>query len=199
MNLPKAPLRPPPIRHPSSAPKPVPAPQAREHERFSFFWKGSVFSNWHMRPMVVDDVRYNCGEQFMMAEKARLFGDSIANHGEKSAEHLIMQATAPGVQKALGKAVKGFVESVWKANDVAIVRRGLLAKAEQHPDIYEQLMATEGTTLVEASPYDRIWGIGLAADDRRALDRRQWRGENKLGFAWTDVREELAARLSPKP
>lgn len=200
MTPPRAPRPLPPIRRPTPIPRPaaqtatVPQPM----ERFTFFFrKESVFSNWHIRTIVIDGVAYNCGEQWMMAEKARLFGDTIANRGEESAEYLIMKATAPGVQKAIGRAVRNFHEPTWKENDVRIVKRVLVAKAEQHPDIHEALMATAGTTLVEASQYDRIWGIGLSASDPRARDRRTWLGENKLGFAWTDVREELAMRAAP--
>lgn len=53
------------------------------------------------------------------------------------------------------------------------------------------MLDTAGTTLVEASPYDRIWGIGLAASNPKALDRKMWRGTNWLGQALTEVREEI--------
>lgn len=180
------PKRLPPLVRRSPSPKPIP-PYVQE--RFTLFWKGPL-SNWHLRDFTVDGVVYNCVEQFMMAEKARLFGDTVR-------EAAIMKATAPGVHKALGKAVTPFVEEVWKANDVAIVKRGLRPKFEQNPDLLRILLAGRGTIFVEASPYDDIWGIKRGPDDPLARDRRHWRGQNKLGFALTDVCEELALIHDP--
>lgn len=183
------PKRLPPLVRRSPAPKPAATVVPYVEERFTLFWKGPL-SNWHMCNFTVDGVVYNCVEQFMMAEKARLFGDHVR-------EAAIMKATAPGVHKALGKAVTPFVEEVWKANDVAIVKRGLFPKFEQNPDLLRILLAGKGTTFVEASPYDGIWGIKRGIDDPLARDRRRWRGENKLGFALTDVCEELALIYDP--
>jgi len=79
---------------------------------------------------------------------------------------------------------------------------GNYARFSQNPDQRELLFATRGTTLVEASPHDRVWGIGLAADDPRALDRSQWLGLNLLGEALTRVREALLweqARAEQRP
>lgn len=121
----------------------------------------------------------------MMAEKARLFSDS-------ETEALILKARTPKEQKALGRQVKGFVEDVWNKHDLEIVERGNLAKFTQNPHLLEMLLAGEGTTFVEASPYDRIWGIGLAENDPRAKDRSQWKGQNKLGIVLTRLCQKLA-------
>lgn len=152
-------------------------------EHFTFFWSGP-FSQWHPSPFVIDGVTYNCAEQYMMAEKARLFGDE---HNE----NLIMSNVSPALQKRLGREVRGFKDDVWKAKAQAIVKRGSKAKFSQNPDLRDGLLATAGTTLVEASPDDRLWGIGLKAKDPRAWKRGTWRGENWLGQALTEVRDEL--------
>lgn len=177
----------------AAAPKPAvaaaPSRAATGQEKFTFFWKGP-YSNWHLRSFEVDRIVYSCGEQWMMAEKARLFGD-------KAAERKIMASANPKEQKALGREVTPFDEDVWNANARAIVKRGRIAQFSQHPDMLEALLATEGTTLVEASPYDQIWGIGLRQTDPRALSRSTWRGTNWLGEVLTEVREELALRHVP--
>jgi ribA/ribD-fused uncharacterized protein len=72
--------------------------------------------------------------------------------------------------------------------------RGNLAKFAQHPDLAGFLLGTRERVLVEASPVDRVWGIGLAAGDERAGSPREWRGLNLLGFALMAAREALAAR-----
>lgn len=95
--------------------------------------------------------------------------------------------------KALGRQVRGFRESAWERERFAIVVRGNLAKSGQHPELREYLAGTRARVLAEASPTDRVWGIGLEASDSRAEDPRQWRGLNLLGFALMAVRDRLAA------
>lgn len=152
-------------------------------EAFTFFSRDE-FSQWHLQDFTVDGIVYNCAEQFMMAQKARLFGD-------KETEAKIMASTSPKEQKALGRLVANFDPEIWNANAKAIVFRGNYAKFTQNPDLLAKLAATDGTTLVEASPWDKIWGIGLDADDPRASDRSTWLGTNWLGETITDVREAL--------
>lgn len=152
-------------------------------ERFTFFLDGP-FSQWFDSPFTVDGQVYLCAEQFMMAEKARLFADA----GMLSA---ILAAPHPSEHKELGRRVSGFDDAVWKAEARRIVHRGNLAKFSQNPELRGRLAATRGTTLVEASPFDRLWGIGLLASDPRALSRATWRGANWLGEVLTRVREEL--------
>ena len=152
-------------------------------EKFTFFWDG-IYSQWFMRSFVVDKVKYNCAEQYMMAEKARLFKD-------KAAEKAIMKSRSPYEQKMLGRKVKRFNVDKW--NNVArdIVYRGNMAKFGQNKDLLERLFSTEGTTLVESSPVDTIWGIGLAEDNPKARNRSTWNGKNWLGEVLTRVREDL--------
>jgi ribA/ribD-fused uncharacterized protein len=121
----------------------------------------------------------------MMAGKARLFGDEVMMSR-------ILDAPSPGTAKALGRAIHGYNEELWMANRYRIVLEGNIAKFGQNPDLLAYLLSTAGRILVEASPTDRVWGIGLAADDRRAWQPSQWSGLNLLGFALMDVREILS-------
>ena len=154
-------------------------------ERFTFFWDGP-FSQWHRSPFMLDSARYLAAEQYMMAAKARLFGDD-----ERLSR--IMAAEEPSDQKALGRSVRGFDRRAWQKVARDIVYRGNRAKFSTHRDLLALLLATEGTTLVEASPFDTIWGIGLAEDDPLASDRSAWRGMNWLGETLTRLRGDLLA------
>lgn len=152
-------------------------------ERFTFFWQGP-FSQWHRCSFSLDGVTYNCAEQFMMHQKAVLFGDT-----EIAAA--ILNAADPKAQKALGRRVSGFDETHW--NEVArrIVYVGNRAKFTQNDALKAKILATSGTTLVEASPYDAVWGIGLSATDPRAQSRNTWKGKNWLGEVLTALRDRL--------
>jgi len=159
--------------------------------QFTFFWSGP-FSQWHPSPFVIGGVCYNTAEQWMMAEKARLFRDD-----ETLAA--ILAAVHPREQKALGRKVRGFNREAWEApfpwrdgqkpRCWQIVWRGNEAKYLQNDDLRAKLLATANTTLVEASPHDTTWGIGLSEQDAARLDRATWRGRNWLGEVLTDLRE----------
>lgn len=161
-------------------------------EQFTFFWRGP-FSQWHRCSFTVDGVTYNCAEQYMMHQKALFFED---NDTAKK----IMEATNPKIQKALGRKVTPFDEHKWSGVARDVVLKGNLAKFKQNPDLLEKLLSTTGTTLVEASPYDKIWGIGLAEDDPKAQDRTTWRGKNWLGQVLTAARDLIEQGLDePDP
>lgn len=161
---------------------------------FLFFWghrpsksgqvTKSCFSQWYDASFTVDGIHYKTAEHFMMAGKARLFGD-------EAALEQILAAPEPKTAKALGRKVKGFDETQWKENARRLVTEGNLAKFSQNDDFRQFLLSTGNAVLVEASPYDRIWGIGLKADDERAQHPDTWRGQNLLGFALMDVRQQL--------
>ncbi|MFF7973527.1 NADAR domain-containing protein [Streptomyces sp. NPDC007905] len=146
----------------------------------------SCLSQWWPAPFTVDGRRYATAEHWMMAGKARLFGDA-------EAERRVLEARSPALAKQAGRLVRGFDDSVWERERYAIVVAGSVHKFAAHPDLRDFLLATDKRVLVEASPVDRIWGIGLAADDERAADPQQWRGPNLLGFALMEARERLAA------
>ena len=144
------------------------------------FW-GGKFSQWYPHDMEIDGVVYNCCEQYMMAEKARLFNDT-------EALAKIMVSDDPRTQKAIGRTVKGFNAPMWEKVCRDIVFRANMAKFSD-PDMKSYLLAFGEKEIVEASPYDTIWGIGLGEEDPRALDKAQWQGTNWLGEAIMQVRE----------
>ena len=160
-----------------------------------FFWGhtgkqgmlgNECFSQWFAAPFVVGVKRYPTAEHFMMAEKARLFGD------ERTAER-ILASEHPAQVKKLGREVEGFDELKWQAQRFQIVAAGSFAKFSQNPEFEAHLLATGARVLVEASPTDCVWGIGLAANDAAARDPRHWRGLNLLGFALMHARAALSA------
>ncbi|CNF61934.1 Swarming motility protein ybiA [Mycobacterium tuberculosis] len=156
---------------------------------FLFFWGHQTpgrgyLSQWWPSPFAVGGTTYATAEHYMMAGKARLFGD------EETAAAIIA-APDPRRAKDLGRRVRNFDEQTWRDNRVAIVTRANEAKFGQNKDLRDYLLGTGGRILVEASPLDRIWGIGLAADDPRAADPSSWRGENLLGFALMTARDSL--------
>lgn len=156
-----------------------------------FFSEKDVFSNWFISEFEVKGVRFNCVEQFMMYCKAKLFGDELT-------AGKIMSAARPREQKALGRSVKNYDDEAWCERRGRIVARGCYAKFSQNPALRDALLATDGTVLVEASPYDRIWGVGLAEHDPRVLDPRKWQGQNLLGIALMEVREKLVSELAAR-
>ena len=146
----------------------------------------TCLSQWYESAFEVAGVRYATAEHYMMAEKARLFGD------EASAARIVA-APDPGAAKALGRKIAGFEEAPWLARRSAIVEAGNIAKFSQQPRLRAYLLGTGERMLVEASPMDAIWGVGVAADDPRAIDPAQWPGLNLLGFALMQVRARLRA------
>lgn len=156
-------------------------------EQFHFFWSGP-FSQWHKCKFTHGPTTYNCAEQFMMAQKAQLFKD-------EQALDLIMRSRDPREQKALGRQVKNYDDAYWRLNARKIVYVGNYRKFTQNSYLLEQLLATGDKTLVEASPYDTVWGIGLTENDPRALSRDTWQGTNWLGEVLTRLRNELKSNV----
>ncbi|CAL9543421.1 hypothetical protein SUDANB58_04297 [Streptomyces sp. enrichment culture] len=143
-------------------------------------------SQWWPSPFTVDGVEYATAEHWMMACKARLFADAEAEARVLAAEH-------PAQAKREGRLVRGFDESVWERERFGIVVEGGVHKFAAHAGLREFLLNTGERVLVEASPVDRVWGIGLAAHDEAATDPRRWRGLNLLGFALMEARARLRA------
>ena len=137
----------------------------------------------------VRNIPYNCAEQFMMAEKARLFGD-------KEIEEKIMNSSDPKEQQDLGRQVKNFNQEKWNKHARDIVYEGNYYRFNHNEYLKNLLFETVGTTLVETSPYDKIWGIGLRKNDPRVQDRTTWRGKNWLGEVLTKVRDDLIEELT---
>ena len=163
--------------------------------KFLFFWghqpskDGSItkscFSQWFDAPFAVGDAVYRTAEHYMMAEKARLFGDlPIRNR--------VLAASTPGEAKKLGRQIEGFEEDTWERERFRIVVEANREKFGQNLPLREFLVRTGDRLLVEASPVDSIWGIGLAADHPDAGKPDQWPGLNLLGFALMEVRAQLS-------
>ena len=123
-------------------------------------------------------------EAWMMAEKAKLFGDA-------ETRQKILASCDPKEQKELGRKVKNFNADVWNANAKSIVYEGCKLKFAQNHNLLKTLLETEGTLIVEASPYDKIWGIGLAEDNPLIHDPKNWQGTNWLGEVLTQLRDNL--------
>ena len=162
--------------------------------KYVFFWghqkpesgvSPTCFSQWYDAAFTIDGVQYLTAEHYMMAKKAELFDDA-------SSRDRILNAQTPAEAKKLGRSVHGFDENLWLANRFDIVVQGNKAKFMQNRDLEDFLLSTGKRVLVEASPTDRIWGIGLAAQDLDAENPGKWRGLNLLGFALMQVREQLA-------
>lgn len=152
-------------------------------EKFTFFWSGP-FSQWDYSPFEIDGITFPNAETYMMWAKDQLFSGG-------KLESQILAAKNPKTVKALGRLVQGFNRPQWEAVAKTIVFRGNMAKFTQNKSHYKELIRTKGTTLVEASPFDCVWGIGLAESDPRCNDRNLWMGTNWLGEVLTDVRDTL--------
>ncbi len=144
----------------------------------------SCLSQWWPSAFTVGEVRYATAEHWMMAGKARIFGDA-------EAERAALEAGTPAEAKKAGRLVRDFDNAVWERERFALVVEGSVHKFGSDPALRGYLLGTGNRVLVEASPMDRIWGIGLAADDERALDPARWRGLNLLGFALMEARDRL--------
>lgn len=152
---------------------------------FTFFWETkSPFSQWHPVGFELNGIHYSTAEHYMMWSKAMLFND-VESANE------VLEIKHPRDVKAIGRKVKNFNSQVWEDNCKQIVYTGNDAKFRQNLEMLDALMDTGSTELVEASPYDKIWGIGLTADDPRALNKETWQGTNYLGEILTSLREKL--------
>jgi ribA/ribD-fused uncharacterized protein len=162
--------------------------------KFLFFWghqpskDGSIsktcFSQWWLSSFSVDGVEYKTAEHWMMAKKAELFNDN------KILEKILV-CKSPAEAKKWGREVKNYVDEIWLENRFEVVRLGNFYKFSQNDDLKDFLINTKERVLVEASPVDPIWGIGMATDHKDVNNPEKWRGLNLLGFALMEVREEL--------
>ena len=141
-------------------------------------------SQWWPVEFEVDGRTFASAEHWMMWRKAVLFDD------DEAAER-VLAATTPAEAKRIGAEVRGFRAAAWEAERFGIVVAGNVAKFGAHDDLRAFLLGTEPRVLVEASPHDEIWGIGMAADDPRADDPSVWPGLNLLGFALMEARDRL--------
>lgn len=146
------------------------------------FFYGGPYSNWFMQPFEYNGKTYNCSEQYMMEMKAIVFGDAeIAKQ--------VMEAKSPDVQKRLGRLVAGFNPDHWLGVCEELMVPALVAKFTSAEWLKETILNSGDATLVEASPYDKIWGVGLSRLDPAILDETKWRGANLLGKVLMAARE----------
>jgi len=156
-----------------------------EYNEYEFFWSNdSPFSQWHKAKFQLNDIEYSSAEQFMMAKKAELFGDN-------QIKEEILSTNNVRKQKELGRKVRHFDEEIWNNSKIKIVYIANNLKFSQNQELKSKLIETEGKYIVEASPVDAIWGIGMAPDDPRRFNRDKWRGQNLLGKVLTQLREDI--------
>lgn len=165
---------------------------------YIYFWKhraeanGSVgtgcLSQWWPASFKIGEQEYPTAEHFMMHSKAMLFGD------EETARK-ILETESPKQVKALGRSVKDFDSQLWQEHRFAVVLRGNLAKFSQNENLKDYMFSTGESILVEASPTDTIWGIGLSEEQARNQSPAEWKGLNLLGFALMRTRSLLECGL----
>jgi ribA/ribD-fused uncharacterized protein len=164
-----------------------------EKIKYLFFWghtpnkDGSVgkscFSQWWEDPFTVDGKTYLSAEHWMMVKKAKLFDKEMMDE--------ILSASSPALAKKLGRKIKNFDSKIWNEEKYEIVIQGNIHKFSQNEEIQTFLLHTNDRILVEASPYDRIWGIGMSQNHDNSSNPKLWEGENLLGFALMEARNNL--------
>lgn len=180
-----------------------------ENDEYLFFWKGKL-SNWsqslfeinyespdtelininpltdqwkqYFAPIIV----FCCGEQAMMFEKARLFND-------KDIALKILATNKPDQHKSLGRSVKNYDEKLWDSKRLEIVSDILYHRftSPNNKDIRKLLLNSGDKILVEASPYDSVWGIKMDVTNPNILNQDKWHGMNLLGKALMNVRTKI--------
>lgn len=158
----------------------------RVTDKYVLFWRGP-FSNWFPCTIVENGKKFNCAEQALMYAKAIFFEDlETANK--------ILKADDPATQKFLGRHVNNFNEKAWESARENIMYHVLIRKFLQNPSLKKALLMTEDRIIAEASPVDKIWGIGLDEDNPDALYENRWKGRNLLGKALMRARKFIQER-----
>lgn len=157
----------------------------RETEKFIFFFtEKDWLSQFYPAPFEAHGIKFPTAEHFMMYRKAMTFED------KKTAEK-VLRARTPKEAKALGKKVKGFTNEYWDPIKESIVIHGSILKFNSNEVLKKKLLATGNKILVEASPYDKIWGIGIGEHHLDATNPNHWRGQNLLGKCLMEARNIL--------
>lgn len=162
--------------------------------KFIFFWGHTqspgeplgkaCLSQWYPCSFIADGHTFVTAEHYMMAQKALLFND-------QEIYEKIVASRKPGEAKDLGRQVRGFDNAVWEEKRYGIVVQGNFYKFSQNPELADFLRKTGNRMLVEASPIDPIWGIGMAEDDKDIYNMEAWKGLNLLGIALMEVRDMI--------
>lgn len=153
-------------------------------EKYTFFWKDKI-GQWNLTDFKDNqNIIYSSAEQYMMAKKALLFNDEEIYQN-------IMSEKSPKIIQELGRKIKNFDQKTWDAHAQIIVYQGNYFKFTQNKELYGLLKSTGETILVEASPFDLIWGVGLSVEDEKIFDDLNWRGKNLLGYLLTFLRDNI--------
>lgn len=147
------------------------------------FWK-SIFSNFDLQNFIHQKLWFKNSEQAFVWRKAIFFGDT-----ETALK--ILQSTSPRECQKLGREVKNYDDAKWQSVRYQIMVEVLMDKFSQNKGIKAQLLSTGDMTLIEGSPIDKIWGIGIHWEDRDCFDKSKWKGTNLLGEALMEVRKAL--------
>ena len=163
-----------------------------ESLKYIFFWGhtpkksddiGSfIFSQWYPAPFAIDGVEYKTAEHWMMAEKAKLFGNDVLVEE-------IIKSEKPAVAKELGRRIQGFEPAKWDTVKFNAVVRGNVEKFKQNDKLKDYLLKSGDQVLVEAAPNDPVWGIGISKDTKDIENPHTWKGTNLLGFALMEARD----------
>lgn len=187
-----------------------------------FFHLTSPFSNFHPSKFEYKDFTFISNEQFMMFSKAKTFGDEVTAkkiidmnnqplikdfiEGKLSREEIVKDKVLADQWnklmmkiKGFGREVSNYNDEVWNNKRVKVVLFGAREKFTQNEDLRQILMATGDTYMVEASPYDKIWGIGLSAGDAKRTPEDKWPGANLLGVVLNKLKEEFSLKLESAP
>jgi hypothetical protein len=161
--------------------------EKNDKKSYVYFWsvndkEYSCFSQWYPCKFEEDSIWFNCSEQYMMANKALLFGDN-------DIYDKIMKTSSPKIMKSLGKKVKNFNPKIWNKEKYDIVLCGNMLKFGYDIEMLEILRNTGNSIIAEASPYDNIWGIGMKK--QKDLTEKDWKGTNLLGKILMEVRESI--------
>lgn len=155
---------------------------------YILFWRptdpNGWLGNWHKSSFTINNITYNCVEQWIMVNKARLFNDQL--HEKK-----IMDTGNPRTHKYYGRRVTDFDPFIWEEHKEKILYKGLFAKFSQNDKLKQKLLDTGDAILAEASPYDNIYGIGLKFDNPKALNPKNWKGQNLLGNTLMKIRDVI--------
>lgn len=163
--------------------------------KYVFFWghkkldvgiSKTCFSQWYDSPFSVEGKVFITAEHYMMYHKAMLFNDI------KSAKQILL-ATNPGAAKSIGREVLGFNEEKWLSHRFEIVVKANVAKFQSNSELQMFLLNTNNRVLVEASPVDKVWGVGLSIDNEFIENPNHWKGDNLLGFALMEARKRIIA------
>ena len=159
-------------------------------DKFIFFW-GEELSNFHSCSIKYNyggkDMNFTSSEQMFMWLKAKAFNDNDI------AEQILLSNT-PKEAKRLGRKVKNFDEEIWVEKRENAMMLALRYKfSEQNPNLFNFIMDKrfDNKEFVEASPFDKIWGIGLSENDDMIHNKKNWKGLNLLGKCLNKIRKEI--------